>query len=275
MESGSRKSNMVWGSLLILIGIVAFIETFTEIGVWIWFSLLVVAGLISLGAYFMNRSEVLLLLPTYVTWAIAGLLLIVELEILQGDGIAGYVLTAVALPFLVVYFRNREQWWALIPAYILLVVGLMVVLLDDVLQGTMVPAFVLSAIALPFIVIFARDRKNWWALIPAYVLLAVGLMVVLLEDVLGGNLVPAYVMFAIALPFFAVYLRNRENWWALIPAGIMSVIGISFLIAEAAVEYVFPVALILVGVWILTRQFMSKDKEKQEIEPGESKIKKA
>jgi len=266
---------MVWGSLLILIGIVAFIETFTEIGVWIWFSLLVVAGLISLGAYFMNRSEVLLLLPTYVTWAIAGLLLIVELEILQGDGIAGYVLTAVALPFLVVYLRDRQQWWALIPAYILLVIGLMVVLLDDVLRGTMVPAYVLSAIALPFIVVFVRNRQQWWALIPAYVLLAVGLMVVLLEDVLDGNLVPAYVMFAIALPFFAVYLRNRKNWWALIPAGIMSVIGLSFLIAEAAVEYVFPVALILVGVWILARQFMSKDKEKQEIEPGESKIKKA
>jgi hypothetical protein len=35
----------------------------------------------------------------------------------------------------------------------------------------------------------------------------------------------------------------------------MAVIGLSFLLAEAAIEYVAAVALILVGVWLLVRQF--------------------
>jgi len=77
--------------------------------------------------------------------------------------------------------------------------------------------------------------------------------------VLTDLLVPAYVMFAIAIPFFVVYVHNTKQWWALIPGGILAIIGLSFLIAEAAVQYVAPVALVIVGVWILVRQFARKE----------------
>jgi hypothetical protein len=73
--------------------------------------------------------------------------------------------------------------------------------------------------------------------------------------VLNDLLVPAYVMFAIAIPFLVVYARNPREWWPLIPGGIMAIIGLSFLIAEAAVEYIGPVVMILAGAWILVRMF--------------------
>jgi hypothetical protein len=160
---------------------------------------------------------------------------------------------------------NREDpgqapWAGLIPAYVLLAIAALVGLLEfDALQDPFVAPFVLAVIALPFLVTFLRDRRQWWALIPAYILLAVGLMVLLTDSgLMSDDLVPPYVLFAIAVPFFVVYARNTKNWWALIPGGILAIVGISFLIAEAAVEYVGAIVLVVVGLWIVVRQFTGK-----------------
>jgi hypothetical protein len=97
-------------------------------------------------------------------------------------------------------------------------------------------------------------------LIPAYVLLAVGVMIPLIEGgVLSDLLIPAYVLFAIAIPFLVVYARDPKQWWPLIPGGILALIGLSFLVAEAAVQYVGPAVLVLVGLWILARVFTRRE----------------
>ncbi len=209
MESRARKQSLIWGSMLILFGIVALVETYTDLTEWIWVATLAVGGLVVFGVYLTDRSDWGLLIPAYVMWAIAGLIALIRLEILQDESIATYVMAAIALPFLAVFLRDRAQWWALIPAYVLLVIGVMVGL--------------------------------------------IGL------GVLDDLLVPAYIMFVIALPFFVVYARNTTNWWALIPGGILAFIGLAFLIAETAVEYVGPAVLIVAGVWILARQFVRRE----------------
>ena len=211
MESRERRQAIVWGGLMILFGIMALIETFTGLSAWTWVVVLTVAGFGVLGIYVTDRSDWGLLIPAYVLWAIAGLVALITLNVLQDESIATYVLAAIALPFLVVFLRNRDRWWSLIPAYVLLVIGVMVGL--------------------------------------------IGL------GVLDDLLIPAYVMFAIAIPFFAVYARNPRQWWALIPGGIMGIIGLSFLIAESAAQYVAPIALIVAGAWVLVRQFTRKERE--------------
>jgi hypothetical protein len=40
-------------------------------------------------------------------------------------------------------------------------------------------------------------------------------------------------LFAVALPFFVVYFRSPENWWAIIPAGSVSVVAIIAAVAIA------------------------------------------
>jgi len=154
MKSQTRKQGLVWGGLLILLGAVLLVEAFTDLSAWAWVAMLAAGGLGAFGVYLTDRSEWALLIPTYVMWAVAGLVALIELNILQDPFIATYVLTAIALPFLVVFLRNRDQWWALIPAYVLLIVGVMVGLSGlMVLTDQFVPAYVLIAIALPFIVV--------------------------------------------------------------------------------------------------------------------------
>jgi len=209
MKPQSKTQAIVWGGLLILFGVLGMVATFTNISTWPWVAILAAAGLGVFGVYLTDRSEWSLLIPAYVLWAVALLVALTTLNALPDDFVATYVLAAIALPFLVV---------------------------------------------------FVRDRESWWALIPAYVLLAVGVMVGLIEaGVLSELLIPAYVMFAIAIPFIVVYARNPKEWWPLIPGGIMAIIGLAFLMAEAAAEYVAPAALILVGVWVLVRQFTRRE----------------
>jgi hypothetical protein len=203
MRTKSSKQALVWGGLLIFLGIVSLLDNLIEFSAWTWVGVLVVGGLIVFAIFLTDRSDWLLLLPAYTLWAIAGLIAVTVSEILRGEAIAFYVLSAVALPFLVVFLRNRQHWWALIPAYTLFVVGLMVGL--------------------------------------------IGL------GILDDLLIPAYVMFAIAIPFFVIFARNRQHWWALIPAGILTAIGISFLLAEDMFIVIGPVLLIIAGAFILFR----------------------
>ena len=72
--------------------------------------------------------------------------------------------------------------------------------------------YVLIAIALPFLGVYYRNRALWWALIPAYVMLAV-VGVIALAEMAGAsdNLVTAYVMFAIAVP--VRHARSSNPVW--------------------------------------------------------------
>ncbi len=218
MKTQSRNQGLVWGSLLIFFGVVGLLEVYTDLTAWAWVAVLTVAGLGIFGIYLSNRTEWGLLIPAYVMWAVAALIALIELGILRDEPIATFVLTAIALPFLVGYLRNREQWGLLIPAYVLLAVGVMV-----------------------------------W-------LIGLG--------ILNDLLIPAYVMFAVAIPFLVVFSRNSQHWWALIPGGIMTIIGLSFLIAEAAVGYIIPAVLILTGIWILVRQYIRRELPADQLKSG-------
>jgi hypothetical protein len=78
--------------------------------------------------------------------------------------------------------------------------------------------------------------------------------IVALSQWVPGDFVAVYVMLAIAFPVYYVYLRNRKNWWALIPAGIMTAIGLG--IFTASFQFVIPIALIVLGLFLLTRQMV-------------------
>jgi hypothetical protein len=175
MKAGNRKQNMVWGGLLIIFGVLALLQTFIDISIWAWVAILGVMGLGVLAVYLSDRSSKGLLIPVYVLWVVAIFLVLLELEFLQAAFVASFVLTAVAIPFILVFLQDRSRWAFLIPAYVLLAIGLMVPLLESgVLNGVLVPAYVMITIAIPFFAVYFWNRRHWWALIPAAILLIVG-----------------------------------------------------------------------------------------------------
>jgi len=165
-----------------------------------------------------------------------------------------------------VYVTDSSDKSLLIFAYVLLAVALLVALLTlNVLRDPFIATFVLLAVALPFLGAFLKSgRTNWGLLLPAYILTTIGIMVPLNEiGILRDTLVASYVLFAVAIPFFVTYIRNRENWWALIPGGVISVVGLALLIASRSAEYIFPALLIIAGVGVLVSQFIKKEKGEQ------------
>ncbi len=220
MNTQSKKSGLVWGGLLIVFGVLALLETVTNLNAWVWVAVLTTGGLVGFSVYAMDRTEKWLLIISYAMLAVAGLLTFLTLGVLVDSYVATYVLLAIAFPFLVAFLLNRTNWGLLIPFYVLLVIGIMVPLLE--------------------------------------------------LGVLNDTLIATYVLLAIAIPFFIVYIRNTKNWWALIPGGILAAIGIAFLIAETAVEYIFPAALIVGGILIVVRQFTKKEEiDDTEVPPEE------
>lgn len=109
---------------------------------------------------------------------------------------------------------------------IVLVVGGVLFLLENLgifEGGAVFWAAALGLGGLFFLSFFIANRENWWRLIPGIVLLAVAVMIALdaflprFTESLGGLII----LGGIALSFTLVYLVNRENWWAIIPAGVL------------------------------------------------------
>lgn len=256
MQSTANKQNVGWGVLLISFGVSAILDQYTGVSDWYKIGVFLLGGLITLAFFLADRSDWVLLIPAYVMLAISAIGAAALGELLDGDLMASFVLPLVAAPFLVVYLRNRDNWWALFPTFILLAIALMLFVTNIfVLKDSLIAPFVLFAIAAPFLFVYFNNRQNWWALIPAYVMIVIGIMVGLIEtNVLDDLLVPAYINLAIALPFFWIYFRNRDARWALFPGGIMGLIGLGFLFSEPIGQFIFPLAMIAAGVWVLYRQ---------------------
>jgi hypothetical protein len=187
------KRALVWGGTLILVGVLSLVNQFVSLSAWVWALVFAVAGLGALGLYLSDRSDWAMLLATYIMWAIALLIALVTLNVLRDDAVAFYALSAVALPFLAVFLRDRAQWWAVIPAYILLAVAVMIWLIGrGVLGDLLIPSYVLFAVALPFFVVYARDRSQWWALIPGGIMAVIAVSFLIAEGAVQyiGALVP-------------------------------------------------------------------------------------
>jgi hypothetical protein len=147
---------------------------------------------------------------------------------------------------------------------VLVILGVMM-LLERLLPwaGNLAWAAIFAVTGFLLLGVYSRSKPRRWPLIPAYVAFALaGLMLVELVR-LPGDLTGAYVMYAVAIPFIYVYLRDRKVW-ALIPGGVMAVIGTGLLLESMV--WLFPVALIVGGLLIIIRQF-GKSREKSEPMP--------
>ena len=231
-----NRSGLFWGLLLIGAGLVAlgqqmgYIDQFTDPKIWIW----IFAG-ISLLA-FINYA-----LSGWQQWAwlfpagvFGGLALTITLATNNVDSaaVATPLFVGLFIPFLAAYLTDRaHNWWALIPGGVMLFLALTTLLVDST-GGEWVGALFLFMIALSFFVVYLNNRTRTWALLVAYILAVLGIAPLMSTGGRDAAYFGPIFLFAVALPFFIIYFRSAENWWAIIPAGSVTVIAI---IAAAAI----------------------------------------
>jgi hypothetical protein len=112
----------------------------------------------------------------------------------------------------------RRSTWGL-----LLIAGGVVALLVNlsvIPNGSWVWAGLFLLGGIYFLFVFFSDAEGWWAAFPAFASFGIAGTIVTAElAVLPDELAGAVFLGMISLAFFAIFLRKRENWWALIPGG--------------------------------------------------------
>ncbi|MFP3895339.1 MAG: hypothetical protein ACLFV5_00670 [Anaerolineales bacterium] len=192
---------------------------------------------------------------------LGALLLLQNLGILPFWTIIWIVLFAAGgVALLYIFFSDPEKWWALIPGFILLGISALILLGEffPAAEDTIGGPFFLLAISASFWIIYLIHREHWWAIIPGGVLLSVA-VVAALENVALGFDPGGIVLLGIGLTFLLLAMVPIEGMrmrWPLIPGGILLLIGIVVMAGEVAVlQYVWPAALILGGLYLVVRNF--------------------
>jgi len=81
----------------------------------------------------------------------------------------------------------------------------------------------MAAGAAVFIWIYFTKKEQWWAIIPGLTLLGLSLSGLdsLLNFYPGSNWTGAIFLGCIGLAFWLIYLRRQDQWWAIIPGGVL------------------------------------------------------
>ena len=167
--------------------------------------------------------------------------------------------------FLYVFLSNRENWWAIIPGFVLLSIGVLIALERFAPRGIgdWGGVLVLSGIGLAFWAIYFVKREHWWAIIPGSVMLTIAIVVGLSSPLENAGIDTGGVfLLGLGLTFGLLALLPSPQGrmkWALIPAAVLLVIGLLITAAAAElVQFIGPAALILVGLYLILRVFRSR-----------------
>lgn len=115
--------------------------------------------------------------------------------------------------------------------FLLVIAGLLLLLQNlgvfgDVLTHA-VWALLFGLGGLAFLVVFALDREQWWALIPGLTLLGLAILVGFGERL--GAWGAALFLASIGLSFWLIFVTRPDYWWAIIPGG--SLFSVAALVA--------------------------------------------
>jgi hypothetical protein len=230
----SRIVEWTWGILLILAGALFLTQNLGYLGTFsVQFWMLVTAGLSVLffASYFVSGVRNWgWLFPALIFGATTLTIALAE-NGYDDPSIGAPILLSIGVPFIVAYFLDTQKnWWALIPAWVMVFLTLVTLLVDRV-AGEWIGSLFLFAVALPFLIASTRGHSRTWALYVGLSLSALG-VIPILTTIATGELIGAFVLFLIALPFFVVYIRSPRSWWALIPAGVLASIGAGLLLTS-------------------------------------------
>lgn len=231
-----RRSGLLWGILLIGAGALALAEQMGALQrfphqVWAWaFALISLLGFVSYGLSGWKQWG--WLFPAGVFGGLAVMVGLLTANI-DSPAVALSLFVGLLIPFVAAYLTDRSRnWWALIPGGVMLFLALTTLLVDSA-GGEWVGSLFLFMIALSFFMVYTSNRTRTWALLVAYITAVLGLAPAMASD---GALAPYYgavFLLGAALPFFVLYFRSGEKWWAIIPASALTLLSIITIAAIA------------------------------------------
>jgi len=171
------------GALLIGAGILFLLQTFNVIpDAWsiLWVGAFLVGAVIFFYVYFSDRAQWWALIPAMTLLGLAGTVAVGSFFPSLGNLAGALFLAGISLGFWVIYFSNREFWWAIIPGGVLLTLSA-VTATDDLFSDDSGGGVFFIGLALTFLLValLAKPRENfWWAYIPAGVLFVLGVFLI-------------------------------------------------------------------------------------------------
>ncbi len=225
---------MFWGLVLVLVGGWFLVTGRTNLTIYDPNLGIMLTGGLSLlffSSYFISGPKRWgWLFPACILAAMTLVVLLSQVPRAGGGMLAAPMLVAVGVPFLVAYLQSpKDRGWALIPVYVMAALTLIVFLVDGI-SGELAGTLVLLMIAMPFLVVYLRNRQRRWPLIPFGVLAWISLIPALTLMV-NDHFIGVAVMLLLAAPFVVVYFLSPRNWWAMIPAGVFVSISLVVLLA--------------------------------------------
>lgn len=173
----------VGGILLIVVGILLLLQGFEILGVvvaLIWALVFGAAGLVFLYVFLTDRANWWAAIPGFGLLGIAALIALDEFWPQVGDAVGGALfLGGIGLAFWIIYFINRKHWWAVIPGGVMFTLAL-VAGLESVFEGAEMGGVFFLGLGLTFGLLSfvpTPHGRMKWALIPAAVLLVMGLLI--------------------------------------------------------------------------------------------------
>ena len=200
----------------------------------------------------MNRSNIRVFIG-------GALVLLGVLMLLERIGVIRFAVAifwAVLFLLLGAYFLYRfamngnREWWALIPGFTLIGMGV-----SAVLPGKWSGLAFLGFLGLSFLAVYLNNRGRWWAIIPAGVLITLGVTAVLTDAYgarEGARETGGIFFLGLGLTFLLLAVLASLQW-AYIPGVILLLMGVllGYTRFTGVFNYVWPAALILVGLLLI------------------------
>ncbi|OQX94763.1 hypothetical protein B6I21_08965 [candidate division KSB1 bacterium 4572_119] len=208
-----RMMNIVWGSLIVLVGVLLLLITTDVIEIeintaWVFGGLFFFGFLIFLGLYFsMHRKQFWPLIPGITFLGLCLLILSDEIGIRDHIG-AGFFILFIGLSFLAVFLLHKEHWWAIIPAGTVASVSMVIFFGDMVGVGAMFLGMGLTFLALYYVLLNRPEEKHWWPLIPGGILGFMGLVFLFFDEVQFGKYIMPIALIIIGTIFIIKHLKE-------------------------------------------------------------------
>lgn len=208
-------------------------------------------------------------LQSRVLWGVllivAGVMFLLQalFDIQTGTIFWGILFILAGVFFFVFYNNNRQNWWPIIPGCVLTGIGIANLLsgLFPRLPGSISGVFVLGGIGASFVWVYLHDRRNWWAIIPAGVMLTL-VVVNLVGDFVSGQISGGIVLIGIGVTFAVLAMVNTpagKMAWSWIPSIVLVIIGLGIMVSAGGLSvFVLPAVLILGGLFLLIRVFATR-----------------